>query len=391
MEKEQLEKKVEWLDAERRKGLKTIADLETRLAALEETLNGKDKQSAKSSGNQTARVTALNTKVAELEKELKAYRSELKKDLQEAEKQHSAQEKSLQQEQKGLAKVLEDFRKEIGQLQALQKGLTTQGEKIERVTAKADSLQESIATVVDGEEKRARLARSLQESSKQDAKRLTEMHAEVASVLSKLEAATKRTELVLVSQRKVETRMEEVAVSEEARRAEQKAFVENSALAHDERQRVWKEWAKRFDLVEKQSAEIGARLKDIETTDLAMKRAQRAFDELVEKIDRRVNELGEIQRLGDQRFRQEWSTFQADAQKRWSNFTLSHEEQQRESTRQREKLAEQITQLEDNLRESQDILQHLNEQSERNLQTMLEMARDSLAENERFLGNPVRK
>jgi len=100
-----------------------------------------------------------------------------------------------------------------------------------------------------------------------------------------------------------------------------------------------------------------------------------------------VNELSEIQRLGEQRFRQEWSTFQADAQKRWASFTLTNEEQLREETRQREKLVEQITTIEDSLREVQDTLQHLRDQSERNLQAVLEMARDSLAEHERFLSN----
>jgi hypothetical protein len=100
-----------------------------------------------------------------------------------------------------------------------------------------------------------------------------------------------------------------------------------------------------------------------------------------------VNELGEIQRLGDQRFRQEWSTFQADSQKRWANFTLTHEEQQRENSRQRDKLGDQITALEDSVRDVQDGLQHLTDQSERNLQALLEMARDSLSENERFLSN----
>jgi truncated hemoglobin YjbI len=144
---------------------------------------------------------------------------------------------------------------------------------------------------------------------------------------------------------------------------------------------------KRFAIVEKLATDVAERLREFDNTEIALKRAETSFNELVEKINRRVNELGEIQRLGDQRFRQEWSTFQADAQKRWSSFTLSHEEQQRETARQREKLADQVVQLEDNLREMQDSLQHLGDQSERNMQTILEMARDSLAEHERFVSN----
>jgi len=386
MEKEQLEKKVTWLDQERRKASEIIAEQEKRLAALEKAL-AKEQQGIKTLDKQSTRLAELPEKFDELEKQMKAFGAESKKEIQDFEKRTKLQEKSLQQEQKGLNKLLEDFRKEVGELQILHKGLNDQGEKLGHLTAHVDGLDESIKNVISGEQRRGQLALSLEESSKQDAQRLTEMHAEVASLLSRLESAAKKTESMLAGQRKVEKRMDELAAAEETRRAEQKAFFDNALSELDERQRVWKDWGKRFEQIELQSTEIGVHLKDIETTDLAVKRAQRAFDELVEKINRRINELTEIQRLGDQRFRQEWSTFQADSQKRWSSFTLSHEEQTREGVRQREKLTAQMTQIEDSLREMQDTLQHLTDQSERNLQTLLEMARDSLAENERFLNS----
>jgi len=386
MEKEQLEKKIEWLDAERRKAVDIAIELEKRLAVLEKALL-KEKQGTKTRSANGAKVGVVGGQVEELEKEFKAYRTETTKEIQELSKNRTAQEKDLAQDQKGMKKVLEDFRKEIGQLQVLQKGLNSQGEKVEQLTGKVKGLDESIEDVLAGEQRRAELARSLEDNSKKDVQRLTEMHAEVASLLGRLEASAKKTESILLAQRKVDKRMDELLEVEEQRRTEQTAFFDKSAGELEKRQRQWKEWSARFDQVELQSAEIGQRLKDIETTDLAVKRAQKSFDELVEKINRRVNELGEIQRLGDQRFRQEWSTFQADAQKRWANFNLTHEEQQHEGVRQRDKLTERLTQLEDNLREVRDSLHHLSDQSERSLQTLLELARDSLAENERFFSN----
>src|SRR3990172_4827662 len=389
MEKEQLEKKVTWLDQERRKASEIIAEQEKRLAVLEKAL-AKEQQGIKALDKQSTHLAELPEKLDEFEKRLNAFGIESKKEIQDFEKRTKLQEKSLQQEQKGLNKLLEDFRKEVGELQILHKGLNDQGEKLGHLTAHVDVLDESIKNVISGEQRRGQLALSLEESSKQDAQRLTEMHAEVASLLSRLESAAKKTESMLSVQRKMDKRMDELAAAEQTRRTEQKVFFDNALSEQDERQRVWKDWGKRFEQIEVQSTEIAAHLKDIETTDLAVKRAQRAFDELVEKINRRINELTEIQRLGDQRFRQEWSTFQADGQKRWSNFALTHEEQQREGARQQEKLAGQVGELEDSLREVQDTLQYLSEQSERNLQTLLEMARDSLAEHERFLSSNSR-
>lgn len=386
MEKEQLEKKVEWLDTERRKALDAVSALEKRLATLEKS-QPKQVASTKNLGAYKDRLEAAEESLSALEKSAKTHQAETKKEFQEFEKQRKQLEKVFQQEAKGLEKVLDDFRNEVGQLQSMQKNIGGHSDRLLVIDGRLESLHESIQGVITGEQQRAQLAKSLETASREDARKLAEMHAEVAALLTRLESAAKQTEAVNLTVRKVEKKVDELAAGEEERRTEHDAFLQRSALAESDRAHAWKDWSKRFEAVEAQSLQIAQQLKSIESTDLALKRAQRSFDELVEKIDRRVNELGEIHRLGDQRFRQEWSTFQADSQKRWSSFQLSNEEAQRESVRQREKLGAQVNQLEDSLRDVQDTLQHLNDQSERNLQTMLEMARDSLAENERFLSN----
>ncbi len=389
MEKEQLEKKVEWLDAERRKAITENEELKKRLDVLERSLLRSQKTSASRSESK-AKVKSLADQVAELETELKAQNSinkEFKEQLHELSAQRKSQDKSLAQEQKGISRVLDDFRKEISDLQALRKGLNEQSQTVLKLSGTVERLEEAVTEVERGEEQRAKIAKNIEKNSQQDIKRLTEMHAEVAALISRLDTAAKRTELILDGQRKVDKRVDEVFEAEEQRKQAQAAFLEQAGVQEEERKRTMKEWGKRFELVEEQSNALMRHLKELETTDLAVKRAQRSFDELVEKINRRVNELSEIQRLGEQRFRQEWSTFQADSQKRWASFTLTHEEQLREEGRQREKLVDQITTIEDNLREVQDTMQHLTDQSERNLQTLLELARDSLAENERFISN----
>ena len=387
MEKEQLEKKVQWLDEERRNAQTENAELKKRVETLERALLRSEKTSTSRSESK-AKVKSLADQVAELETALKGQQGEFKKQLEALEiSQGKAYDKSLAQEKKGITRVLDEFRKEVSDLQALRKGLNEQGQTLLKLSGAIDRLDESITEIERGEEQRTQVAKNIEKNSQQDIKRLTEMHAQVAALISRLETSAKRTELILDGQRKVDKRVTEMVEAEEERKRAQAAFFEQGAAEADERSKLMKEWAKRFEVVEQQSSELVRHLKELEATDLAVKRAQRSFDELVEKINRRVNELSEIQRLGEQRFRQEWSTFQADAQKRWSSFTLTHEEHLREGDRQREKLADQLTTVEDGLREVQDSVQHLTDQSERNLQSLLEMARDSLAENERFLSN----
>jgi chromosome segregation ATPase len=149
---------------------------------------------------------------------------------------------------------------------------------------------------------------------------------------------------------------------------------------------VWKEWQSRFEIIEKQSAEVESQLSLLDTTHREAKRAQSTLEELAQKLERRINELTEIQRLSEDRFRQEWATFKADDQKRWTNYTLTQEEQRNETIRQFDKLSNQATQLEDDLQDVKDLLQQANEQAEKRLQSLLAMAHDWVAAYERSIG-----
>ena len=220
MEKTQLEKKVEWLDGERRKALAAVAALEKRLAALEKGQT-KRESSAKTLATFKSRLDAFDKSLAGFEKQINTHQTEVNRQLQTFAKQAVQLEKTVQQENQGLNLIIEDFRKEAGQLQIVQKNLNTQMDQMKQVDGKIEALRESIQEVIAGEERRTQLAQSLEHASQEDAQRLTQMHAEVAALLTRLEAAAKQAESVRLSQHKVEKRMDDLAIAEEERKAAQ--------------------------------------------------------------------------------------------------------------------------------------------------------------------------
>jgi hypothetical protein len=103
-------------------------------------------------------------------------------------------------------------------------------------------------------------------------------------------------------------------------------------------------------------------------------------------VERRINEITEMQRLAEERFRQEWTTFKVDDQKRWTNYTLTTEEQRSEIQRQHEKLSDRTTNIEDTIQEIQDLLQQMNEHTEKALQSLLATLHESVTTFERTVG-----
>jgi len=116
----------------------------------------------------------------------------------------------------------------------------------------------------------------------------------------------------------------------------------------------------------------------------SLRKAQGEFETITEQISRRIHEITEIQRLGEERFRQEWATFKSDDQKRWVNYTLSQEEQAKETNRKFERINERTTTLEEILQDLQDAVQQSNEQIETLLHNLLGVFREWVSTNERF-------
>jgi predicted negative regulator of RcsB-dependent stress response len=94
-----------------------------------------------------------------------------------------------------------------------------------------------------------------------------------------------------------------------------------------------------------------------------------------------------MQRLTEERFRQEWVTFKADDQKRWTNYTLTQEEQQRENTRQFEKMIERLVTLEDSTQEVRDMLQEVLQETHARLQVLRAAFNETAEEFERSFGH----
>jgi hypothetical protein len=126
-------------------------------------------------------------------------------------------------------------------------------------------------------------------------------------------------------------------------------------------------------------------LQDWEVAQRTIKRAQETYEEIVQKFERRINEITEMQRLAEDRFRQEWVTFKADDQKRWTSFTLSQDETHKDTRGGLTKIEERLTALEDLTQTQQDVLQQTKDANEQLFQGMLAQLHELLSAYERIM------
>lgn len=389
MDTDQILKQVDWLDEERRKDKTRISALEEKIAGLENSITPLAQQVREltSENNQLkiqlGRMDSYDDSLRQMRLEHKQQFDELDKANR---KRDEEAEKLRRAEMRALDATINDIRKETDQIVDIKRSMQARIDEEARLARLVDETRAHIDTIRRGEEEYTRTIRLMDDGRRQDAKRLTDLTGEVAALRKRGDEDRGKIELNNSTLKKVETRVNELAVVENERRESIAQFLENQALREVERERVWKEWQNRFQMIETQASDVETALQTLDATHRAVKRSQQVMDEVTQKVERRINEITEIQRLAEERFRQEWVTFRADDQKRWTNYTLTMEEQRSESQRQHERLNEKVTLLEDTLQEIHDLLTQANEHTEKRLQTMLALVHEWISSYERSVG-----
>lgn len=389
MDLEQLAKRLDWLDDERRKDKIIIQTLEERLAATEGSLPGLLQQVKEMSGEIT-RLSTMLAKFDQIDTSLAQIRVDLSRSVDTVEKARAEREREMEKgrmgEQENLAKAIAEVRRGLEPIPDLRKSIQARMEEDFRLARLIEEVNQKILEYRRSDEEYRRSLKLLEETQRQEAKRITDMQGEVAALRKRQDEQRGKIDLNSDSTRKMEMRISEFQSAEGERRQTMAAFLDKQNMSALERDRVWKEWQSRFELIERQGMGLDAQLQAIEATHRSIRKAQEAFDEITQRFERRINEITEMQRLTEDRFRQEWVAFKADDQKRWTNYSLVQEEQQRELNRHFERYSERIVLLEDMAQEIQDLTHQMREENQKRLQSLLAVAHEWAEQYDRVFG-----
>jgi chromosome segregation ATPase len=389
MDIDQLQKRIQWVEEDRRKEKDAIALLENKILSLEGSLSASNQQN-KGLSSEITRLSAIITRMDQYDQALTKTRQESKQAIDELEKaikmRIDESEKVQRVQIKSIEGTYADLQKQLEVISKLDKNIQARIDVEIGIRRTLDELRGKIDTVRIEEEEYTRTIRLLEDGRRQDAKRIVDLQGEVNALRKRGDDQRGQNELIHTNLRKLDTRLNELITVEDERREAMTTFLNKQAVTQVERERSWKEWQSRFDTIENQAVDIESQLVSLDTTHREVKGIQANLEELTQRVERRISEITEIQRLSEDRFRQEWVTFKADDQKRWTNYTLTQEEQRNEATRQFGKLAEQTTHIEDELQEVKDLLQQANELVEKRLQSLLQVAHEWVTSYERTMG-----
>jgi len=387
---EQLERRVEWLDNERRNDKTNLASMQNRLTVLEtentnlrkqikelEILISQQSTQISSTDKYEGQISRLNN---DLSKQIRESSERATLNLDEALKRQKIEVDTLKSSLSKLYELTE-------QIAPLREELKTFKVEDARLSRLIEEQKARITDVSRFDEDYRRSLQLVEENRRQEAKRITEVQGEITSMRKRVDETRNRIESIADNFRSFDTRITELQSYEKDRKEDQSRFIDtvNSSLV--EKERNYKNWEGRFQELDKINANLNTQIEALEEARLSINKSLAQADKLTQQYERRINEISEVQRLNDERYRQEWASFKSDDIKRWANYMLTYEEQNRETEQQIGDLNRQIEEIKDLSIRNQDAIEALNRETVHHVQMILRAYQDSIQNVATLLDN----
>jgi hypothetical protein len=323
MEPKQTAQMVSWLDEERRKDKALIIKLEERTAAQTALTEEQARRIQTLEGELALlRTTALSVNL--FDESISRLRTEMNGMFEQIQQRNTPDQdlKKLRETMReSTAKAVDDVRQEI--MTRIERESQPRRAEEERLSRVAIELQNYADNLSKGLEEFQRSLTFLEEQRRQDSRRLSDVHSEVAEATKRTEGQQAKSELLEELGRRNERSLAELTSTVLEVKQQRQTWFEQETLADQEREKLMADALRRLEdtlkTFTKQSQNWGE-------THRAMKKQVEDFDRMADRVDRRMNELAEMQRLSEERFRHEWEEFQQEDQKRFRQFTLTNEE-----------------------------------------------------------------
>lgn len=389
MEFEQIIKRLEFLDKQQRETKETLTTLKESLASFETTVNAVSKQ-IKTLSKQVTDIAPAAKRVDQFESLITKQRVEIIKLIEEKEKARVKEEK---ESSKRIQSDISELNKAVTQIKTtlnpteIKKMIKERADENQRALNNIADLKLSVDETRRSNEDVRHTLLANEEARKNDLKRIADLQGELTALRKRIDENREKVSIQSDTIKNVENRFTELLASELERKQAQAAFLDQQRVAQVDRERAWKDWQEKFNTFQKEAETLDQQIQKLDETLRNAKKAQDTYLELNTKLERRINEVTEMQRLAEERLRQEWISFKADDQKRWTGYSLSSEESFRDIRKEIQKYETSINTMSEVTQVLQDQLHQTTDTSEKQLQELMNVVHEWMTSYQRIMGH----
>jgi chromosome segregation ATPase len=365
--------------------VKRLDELENQLSSIKKAITSQNAKAnqveekamgfldkVKEQNGEISRINSMITGLGQFDTAITRTRIDLNHQVEEAEKRiqlnQKMQENVKAEENKALLASMEKVKKDL--IQSFDQKLTLLNDEFSKQALKIKDVDHKIDIKIKNEDDFKMNLNILQQEVRQNKKIQENNIADNDAFKRRNDEMRSRLDIINRDMKTYDNRLSEILATESERKQSYISFLEQQSITKNERDRTWSEWSTQFEETIIQVYKI---LPDLQNQQAEMKKTKALFDEVSQKFDRRANEITEMYRLMDEKFRKEWATYKSDLEKRWSNVSLIMEDKQGGSDEKFLKINERIVEIEDNTQEMQEALILMSREIQKGMQSLMNM------------------
>ncbi|MBL8117389.1 MAG: hypothetical protein JNJ78_07660 [Anaerolineae bacterium] len=349
MDINQAARMIEWLDEERRRDKATIATLEERMVLQQETIATLSKRLNSMESDQTVIRTQITPSGRETDL-IEQVRKEVLQLIENVEAKRLTSEREADRRadlaRENLARPIRELTEKLEKLERRASEIPAFQVERERIADSVATLQQRVDDLFKRVEEPDRRLAFLEEQRRQDSRRVSETQSELPELQKQVDSLRPKLTLLEDLALRTERRVQDVQNSERERREQIQQFIDQQTLVIQQRDQQIADLVKRFGEQDSQMQRNIERFETWQEAYRSMKKIIDDFERIGDRLERRINEVAEMQRLSEERFRQEWNDWTADDQKRWKQFTISNDEVWRSHDKEFDRFVQKVAELE---------------------------------------------
>ncbi|MEZ4516389.1 MAG: hypothetical protein R3C44_05965 [Chloroflexota bacterium] len=343
-----LRKRLDWFEEERRKSTRKQTELEQRLSAQELALNERN-QRVQELERQVSSLNSQSSRAPQGDLQLAQFRDDLVKMIEQYDRRRIEAERELDRvrrvEHESMTREIADLRKELPSFSRLQQDLQLRQAEDARLAALIGTVQNTLTTFRSQVEQVERTVGFLEEKEKQNNKNISAAQASILEINKKLDALTGRVELANQGALKVQASQQALEAAQQALRDSIKDWTEQVQIGEHERNQRLSAWQRSMD---EHEASLQRFSQEWIKFNNQYSEARTAMDNLKvvqEHLQQQQKEANELVRIETKRMESRWDDFTLEESKKWKNFESDFSQRQAVNERRERQIEDAFNEL----------------------------------------------
>ena len=351
-----LRKQLEWLDEERRKSSRKVAELEQKIEVRERDVSGRD-QRIKLLEEQISKLNAQISRIPQVDVQLTQFKDEIVQLIEQYDQRRLQSESELEAmrrvEHESNVREIADVRKELPSIGRLQREMELRQAEENRLATLIGQQQNKISTVGNRVDSWENSLSFLEEKEKQNARNLNEIQTNMIGVNKRWSPIEDRLDILASNLSKLDINVRTAVDAQQDIRDSTKNWMEQIQIGEYERNQKLENWRQQLDEQTKTIEQFSREWVSFSDQYKEAKMAVQTLAPWQAQIEQQQRDAAELLRVESHRNQSLWDNFVLENDKRWKSYDLELEQRWSSLNRQMRQIGEQLILLEESIKQAE--------------------------------------